>query len=243
VLVVQVGSMENLPFVLCSFNGRLDDVYTLAHELGHATHDYYMERNQTILNLEISLLVAETASKFGELLLTDLLINKSQSENEKKTILCKALDAVGITTFQVTARAWFEQSLYDAIKRGEYLNYKTICKYWVAARNKIYGNSVEWFPEMEAEWTMKQHYYRSNFRFYNYPYVYAQMFVFALYQKYLEESDGFVPEFKKILSCGSSVSPVEIGKIAGLDITSPGFWKLGMKQYEHFIVELEKIVK
>ncbi|UCC28497.1 MAG: M3 family oligoendopeptidase [Candidatus Bathyarchaeota archaeon] len=230
-------------FVLCSFNGRLDDVYTLAHELGHATHDYYMERNQTILNLEISLLVAETASKFGELLLTDLLISKSQSDNEKKTILCKALDAAGITIFQVTARAWFEQSLYDAIKRGEYLNYKTICKYWVAARNKIYGNSVEWFPEMEAEWTMKQHYYRSNFRFYNYPYVYAQMLVFALYQKYLEESDEFVPKFKKILSCGSSISPVEICKIAGLNITSPDFWKLGMKQYEHFIVELDRIVK
>lgn len=230
-------------FVLCSFNGRLDDVYTLAHELGHATHDYHMERNQTILNLEISLLVAETASKFGELLLTDLLINKSKSDNEKKTILCRALDAAGITTFQVTARAWFEQSLYGAIKRGEYLNYKTICKYWVAARNRIYGNSVEWFPEMEAEWTMKAHYYRSNFRFYNYPYVYAQMFVFALYQTYLEEGERFVPRFKRILSCGSSISPVEIGKIAGLDITNPDFWKLGMNKYEHFIEELERIVQ
>jgi oligoendopeptidase F len=228
-------------FVHCNFNGRLDEVYSLAHELGHATHDYYMERSQTILNLEISLLVAETASKFGELLLTDLLINESQSDNEKKTILCRALDAAGITIFQVTARAWFEQSLYDAIKRGEYLNYKTICNYWVAARNKIYGNSVEWFPEMEAEWTMKPHYYRSDIRFYNYPYVYAQLFVFALYQTYLKEGDKFVSKFKKILSCGSSISSVEIGKIAGLDITNPAFWKLGMKQYQHFIDELEKI--
>jgi oligoendopeptidase F len=230
-------------FVLCSFNGRFDDVYALAHELGHATHDYYMERNQSILNVDISLLVAETASKFGELLLTDLLINKSHSDDEKKAILCRALDTAGITTFQVTARAWFEQSLYDAIKKEEYLNYRTICKYWVAARNKIYGDSVEWFPEMEAEWTMKQHYYRSNFRFYNYPYVYAQMFVFALYQTYLEKGDEFVPKFKKILSCGSSISPLEIGKIAGLDISKPDFWKLGMEQYRHFIEELQKIVK
>jgi len=228
-------------FVLCNFNGRLDDVYSLAHELGHATHDYYTEHNQTILNTEISLLVAETASKFGELLLTDLLINESKSHNEKKMILCRALDAAGIAIFQVTARARFEQSLYSAIERGEYLDYKTICQYWVAARNRIYGNTVEWFSEMEAEWTMKPHYYRSDTRFYNYPYVYAQMFVFALYRKYLEEGDEFVPKFKRILSCGSSVSPVEIGKIVEQDITNPDFWEQGMRQYKHFIEELERI--
>lgn len=228
-------------FVLCNFNGRLDDVYSLAHELGHATHDYYTERNQTILNTEISLLVAETASKFGELLLTDLLINESRSDDEKKGVFCRALDAAGITIFQVTARARFEQGLYSAIERGEYLDYKAICQYWVAARNRIYGNTVEWFSEMEAEWTMKPHYYRSDTRFYNYPYVYAQMFVFALYQKYLEEADEFVPKFKRILSCGSSVSPVEIGKIVEQDITNPDFWEQGVRQYKHFIEELERI--
>jgi oligoendopeptidase F len=153
------------------------------------------------------------------------------------------LDGAGMATFQVTARAWFEQSLYDAIRRGEYLDHKTICKYWTVARDRIYGDTVEWFAEMEAEWTMKPHYYRANFRFYNYPYVYAQMFVYALYQKYREQGEEFVPRFKKILSAGSSVSPVEIGKIVGSDITDPDFWKLGMKQYEHFAEELETIVK
>jgi len=230
-------------FVLDSFNERLDDIYTLAHELGHATHDYYWERNQTIMNGNIPMIVAETASIFGELLLTNLLLSESKSEGERKAILCSVLDGAGMATFQVTARAWFERSLYDAIKRGEYLDYKIICKYWTAARDKIYGDTVEWFAEMEAEWTMKPHYYMANFRFYNYPYVYAQMFVYALYQKYLEEGKEFVPKFKKILSAGSSFSPVEIGKIVGFDIADPGFWKLGMKQYEHFIEELEKIAK
>jgi len=83
----------------------------------------------------------------------------------------------------------------------------------------------------------------ANFRFYNYPYVFAQMFVYALYQKYLQEKKKFVPKFKKVLSAGSSLSPIEIGKIVGLDTTDPDFWKLGMKQYEHFVKELEKIVK
>lgn len=230
-------------FILDNFNETLRDIYTLVHEFGHATHDYYFERSQTILNGNIPMIVAETASIFGELLLTDLLLSQAKSDEEKKAIICRVLDGAGMTTFQVTARAWFEQNLYDAIKTEEYLDYRTICEYWTAARNKIYGDTVEWFDEMEAEWTMKPHYYMANFRFYNYPYVYAQMFVYALYQKYLEEGEKFVPKFKKILSAGSSISPVEIAKIVGLDITDPEFWKLGMKQYEHFVKELEKIVK
>jgi oligoendopeptidase F len=229
-------------FILDSFNEALTDVYTLAHELGHATHDYYWETNQTIVNGNIPMIVAETASIFGELLLTDLLLSEAKSNKQKKAIICSVLDEAGMSAFQVTARAWFEQSLYDAIKREEFLDYKTICKYWTTARNKIYGDTVEWFDVMEAEWTMKPHYYLANFRFYNYPYVYAQMFVYALYQKYLEQGKRFVPKFKKILSAGSSISPKEIAKTVDLDITDPDCWKLGMKQYEHFIEELEKTI-
>jgi oligoendopeptidase F len=230
-------------FMLQSFNGRLNDIYTLAHELGHATHDYYFQRSQTIMNGHIPMVVAETASIFGELLLTDLLISEAKSDMEKKVILCKVLDGAGRVIFSVTARAWFEQSVYDAIKRGEYLDHKTICKYWVAARNKAYGDTVDWFSEMESEWSITPHYFMANFRFYNYPYVYAQLFVYALYQKYLEEGKAFVPKLKQVLSAGSSISPVEIGKTVGFDVGSVDFWKIGMKQYAHFLMELEKIVK
>jgi oligoendopeptidase F len=230
-------------YILQSFNGNLRDIFTLAHELGHATHDYYSERSQTPMNLSIPMIVAETASIFGELLLTDLLLSEAKSKREKKAILCLVLDNAGMTIFQVTARAWFEQSLYNAIKKGEFLDYKTICRYWTDARDKIYDDTVEWFSEMEAEWTMKPHYYLANFRFYNYPYVYAQLFVYALYQKYLQEGRKFVPRFKKILSAGSSISPIETAKLAGLNVTDPSFWKLGMKQLEYFTDELEKMVK
>ncbi|MEM3731757.1 MAG: M3 family oligoendopeptidase [Candidatus Bathyarchaeia archaeon] len=230
-------------YVLQSFNGRLNDLYTLAHELGHATHDYYCYRNQTILNVRIPMVVAETASIFGELLLTDLLLKEAKTDVEKKVVLCRILDGAGRVIFSVTSRAWFEQSVYDAIKRGEYLNHETICKYWIAARDKVYGDTVEWFSEMLSEWSITPHYYMANFRFYNYPYVYAQLFVYALYQKYMEEGKAFVPKMKQILSAGSSISPVEIGKIAGFDVSSKDFWKIGMRQYEHFLAELEKLVK
>jgi oligoendopeptidase F len=230
-------------FILQSFTGSLNDVYTLAHELGHATHDYYASRSQTILNTSIPSVVAETASIFGELLLTDLLLEEAKSDAERKAVLCFVLDEAGMTAFQVTARVWFEQALYSSVQKGDFLDYPTICKLWVASRNRIYGDAVTWLPEMDAEWTMKPHYYMANYRFYNYPYVYAQIFVYSLYERYLEEGKAFVPKLKQALSAGSSVSPLEIGKIFGLNVNDPAFWGRGLKRFAHFKEELEKIVK
>ena len=230
-------------FILDSFSGSLNDVYTLAHELGHATHDYYMERSQTIMNVSVPSVVAETASIFGELLLTDLLLEEAKSDAERKAVLCLVLDEAGMTAFQVTARVWFEQALYAGIKKGSFLDYRSVCGHWTAARNRIYGDAVEWFPELEAEWAMKPHYYMANYRFYNYPYVYAQMFVYALYEKYLQEGKAFVPKLEKVLSAGSSLSPVQIGNLVNLDVTAIDFWQLGLKRFGHFIGELEKVVK
>lgn len=232
-------------FVLANFNETLNDVYTLAHELGHATHFYYFLQNQTYLNSGegLSMAVAETASAFGELLLTDLLLSQAKSKKEKKAIICAVLDNAGIMIFWTTLAAWFEQSLYDSIKQKDYLDSKTLCKLWIAARDKLYGDTVEWFDELEAEWAPIPHFFMANFRFYNYPYAYAQLFVYALYQKYLKEGKAFVPRFKKALAAGSSISPAEIGKIVGLDINDPSFWKLGLMQFEHFVEELEKTLK
>jgi oligoendopeptidase F len=188
-------------------------------------------------------IVAETASIFGELLLTDLMLDEAKSSMERKAVLCFVLDEAGMTAFQVTARVWFEQALYQSIQKNQYLDYKTICKHWITARNRIYGDAVTWLPEMDAEWTMKPHYYMANYRFYNYPYVYAQMFVYSLYQRYQEEGKAFIPKLKQVLSAGSSLSPLELGKIVNLDVSDPSFWNQGLKRFEYFIEELEKIIQ
>ena len=229
-------------YILQSFNGTLSDVFTLAHELGHATHDYYMSRNQTLLNTNVPSAVAETASIFGELLLTDMMLGGTKSDVEQKALLCLILDEAGMTTFQVTARVWFEQALYRSIEQGEFLDYKTICSHWTKARDRIYGDAVSWFPEMEAEWTMKPHYFMANYRFYNYPYVYAQMFVYSLYERYLEEGKAFVPKLVGLLSAGSSKSPLELGRTVGLDVADTSFWRGGIKVFERFIADLEKVI-
>ncbi|MCW4017674.1 MAG: M3 family oligoendopeptidase [Candidatus Bathyarchaeota archaeon] len=229
-------------YILQSFNGTLSDVFTLAHELGHATHDYYMSRNQTLMNTSVPSIVAETASIFGELLLTDLMLDNAKTDAERRAVLCLVLDEAGMTAFQVSARVWFEQALYASIQKGEYLDYQTICKNWTTSRDRIYGDSVTWLPEMEAEWTMKPHYYMANYRFYNYPYVYAQMFVYSLYERYLEEGKAFVPKLVAALSAGNSISPTEIGQTMGLNVKDPAFWSGGLKVFERFIADLEKIV-
>jgi len=89
---------------------------------------------------------------------------------------------------------------------------------------------------------MKPHYYMANYRFYNYPYVYAQMFVYSLYEKYLDEGKTFASKLKKALSAGSSVSPLEIGRIVDLDVKVPNFWNGGLKVFKRFIEDLEKVI-
>jgi len=227
-------------YILQSFNRRISDVYTQAHELGHAVHAYLGSRAQNPSNLEIGSCIAETGSIFGELLLTERLLSKAKIKGEKQAILANILDEFGMATFQVSARVFFEQSMYETIERGEFLDGKTVAKLWVAGRNKIYGDSVDWLDVMKWEWTMKPHYYRANYRFYNYPYVFAQLFVFALYKLYKEQGKSFVPKLKKLLATGSGKSPRELAAELGFDITNERFWEKGITQAEEFINMFEE---
>ncbi len=226
-------------YILQSFNGIIGDVYTQAHELGHAAHAYLGTRAQKPSNYEIGACIAEVGSIFGELLLTERLLAKANSKEETQAILATVLDGAGMAAFQVSARFFFEQSMYDAINEGKFLDGNTVAALWTAGRDKIYGDSVEWLPEMKWEWTMKAHYYMPNFRFYNYPYVFAQLFVYALYRLYKEQGTEFVPKLKAILSAGSSRSPRDLAADIGFDITTEEFWQKGIEQYAEFIKMLE----
>ncbi|MFX1261735.1 MAG: M3 family oligoendopeptidase [Promethearchaeota archaeon] len=226
-------------YILQSFNGIMGDVYTSAHELGHALHAYLGTRAQTMSNYEIGSCIAETGSIFGELLLTEKMLANAKTKEEKQAILSIILDEFGEAGFQVSARVFFETSMYDALEDGKFLDAEKISDLWVAARNKIYGNSVEWLPIMRYWWTMKMHFYMPNYRYYNYPYVYAQLFVFAMYRLYKEQGKEFVPKLKSLLAAGSSRSPRELAANIGFDITKEEFWQKGIDQYSEFIKMFE----
>ncbi|UCE95499.1 MAG: M3 family oligoendopeptidase [Candidatus Bathyarchaeota archaeon] len=226
-------------FILQSFNERIGDVYTQAHELGHAIHAYLGSRAQKPSNLEIGSCIAETGSIFGELLVTEQLLANAKTKEERQAILITILDEFGIAAFRVSARVFLEQDLYNALSQGRFLDGKAVAKMWVRARDRIFGNSVDWLDAMQWEWTRTPHYFFANYRFYNYPYVYAQLFVFALYKLYKEQGAEFVPKLKKLLAAGSSESPRDLAAEIGLDIADEAFWEKGMKQAEEFIEMLE----
>jgi oligoendopeptidase F len=227
-------------YILQSFNEKMGDVYTQAHELGHAVHAYLGSRAQKPSNYEIGSCIAECGSIFGELLVTERLLSKSETMEEKRAILANVLDQFGMAAFQVSARVFFEQSLYDAHEKGVFLDGEKVAQLWTVARDKIYGDTVDWLDVMKWEWTMKPHYYMANYRFYNYPYVFAQLFVFALYKLYQEQGLAFVPKLKTLLASGSSKSPRDLAAELGFDITAEAFWENGMKQAEEFINTLEE---
>ncbi len=227
-------------YVLQSFNEKISDVYAQAHELGHAIHAYFLSRAQKPSNSEVGSCMAETGSIFGELLLTDYLLQEAQTPEQRQAILAVVLDEFGMAAFQVSARVFFEQALYDYIKKGQFLDSETIAKLWVSARTKICGDALDWLDILKWEWTKTPHYYIPNYRFYNYPYVFAQLFVYALYRLYKEQGKGFAPKLKALLSAGSTKSPRELAAELGYDITQEEFWQKGMKQAEEFINMLEK---
>jgi oligoendopeptidase F len=227
-------------YILQSFTGNLGNIFTQAHELGHALHAYLCTRTQKPFNLQYSYCIAEVGSIFGELLLTEKLIGMAETEEEKRFLLAKVLDEFSDTAFQVSARVFFETCLYDALKNGEVLDGERISELWIAARDDIFGDVVEWLPEMKWWWCMKLHFYLSYMRYYNYPYVFAQLFVYAMYRLYKEQGQEFVPTLKALLASGSSKSPRELAAEIGFDITKEEFWQKGIDQYVEFINRFEE---
>lgn len=228
-------------YVLQSFNGRRSDVYTQAHELGHAIHAYLASRAQKLSNFSAGSCIAETGSIFGELLLTDQLLKDATSDEEQLAVLDTVWDEFGMAAFQVSARYHFEQSMYDAIKAGKFLDGEAVAALWTKARDDVYGDAVRWLPEMKWEWTMKMHYYIPNYRFYNYPYVFAQLFVYALYKVYQEQGKAFVPKMRALLAAGASRSPAQLAREQGFDISTEEFWQKGIDQAEVFLERMEEL--
>jgi oligoendopeptidase F len=198
-------------YILQSFNGIMGDLYTQAHELGHALHAYLGTRAQKPTNYEIGSCIAETGSNFGELLLTEKLLAQVDSKDEKQAILASVLDSFGGGVFQVSTRVWFETMLYEAITKGKFLDGNTISDLWVKARTRMYGDAVEWLPVMRWWWTFKLHFYES-----------------------------FVPKFKALLAAGSSKSPRELAAEIGFDITTEKFWQKGIDQFKEFVNQFEE---
>ena len=229
-------------FVIMTFNGSLGDVYSLAHENGHAVQSAVTYRDQTPLNYRASSCIGEMGSIFGELLLTDKLLGISETDNHRRELLAHVLDSYFFHVYHIGARAFFELSVYDAVAEGRLIDADTTNNLWNAAKRRIYGDYVEWSEFMEYEWARTAHNFVPTYRFYNYPYSFGQMLVFTLYDGYKKEKAEFVPRFKHLLGLGSSMSPRDQLLGLGYDISKPSFWELGGRQADRFLEEFRKLV-
>lgn len=218
-------SPRHHPYVLCSFNGTGRDVSTIAHELGHGIH-YSLARRQTLLNYDAPLVLAETASVFAEIMLTRHLLTNAKSTAARRGILCETIEEMYGTVFRQTALTRFEMAAHQQRKDGQ-LSTDDIATLWLREQEKVFGASVEMIPAYRWGWTYIGHFIHS--RFYCYSYSFGELLTLALYQRYLDEGEAFVPGYLRLLESGGSQRPeVALAQI-GIDINQPEFWDRGFQ--------------
>jgi oligoendopeptidase F len=227
---------ENTPYVLMNYTGRARDVATLAHELGHAIHAMLASHHSTF-TFHSSLPLAETASTFGEMMLTEKLLAEETDEAVRRDILFKQMDDAFATILRQVYFAMFERDAHAMIQANASTD--ELCAAYMENLREQFGDSVEISDEFKWEWVSIPHIYHTPF--YVYAYAFGQLLVFSLYQQYKAEGESFKPKYLKILSSGGSEAPEKILSDAGIDIRSPQFWQGGFDVLSRMVDELEKL--
>ena len=209
------------PYVLVNFTGKSRDVFTLAHELGHAVHSQAAQ-DRSILIQDAPLPLAETASTFSELLLYDNLSSKI-SDDEKKAMLSEKIDDLYATILRQSFFTIFEVDAHKQIGDGTTID--EISKIYLKNLKVQFGNSVSLSEDFAIEWSCIPHFYHTPF--YCYAYSFGNLLALSLFQRYKKEGKDFVPAYISILAAGGSKKPEKLLSEYGFDITSPKFWQEG----------------
>ena len=223
------------PFVLVNFTGKSRDVFTLAHELGHAVHSQTAQ-NKSILVQDAPLPLAETASTFSELLLYDNLSDKI-SDNEKKIMLSEKIDDLYATILRQSFFTIFEVDAHKQIGNGTTID--EISKTYLQNLKEQFGNSVNITDDFAIEWSCIPHFYHTPF--YCYAYSFGNLLALSLFQRYKKEGKDFVPSYINILAAGGSQKPEKLLSEYGFDIRSPKFWQEGFDYIKEQVKTLSSL--
>jgi oligoendopeptidase F len=226
------------PYVLLNFTGKLKDVSTMAHELGHAIHAM-LSTSQHLFNYHPIMPLAETASVFSEMILTDKFLKEMNDKETKVSLLTSKLEDIFATSHRQNMFSRFELKIHKIISE-RLMSSDELCEAYREELEEMFGDSVVYSEIYNWEWASIPH--LLNVPFYVYAYNFANLLVIALYQQYLDEGDVFVPKFKTFLGSGSSASPSELTKKMGIDINNPDFWRQSMKYIEGMIDQLEELL-
>ncbi|MFX1316378.1 MAG: M3 family oligoendopeptidase [Promethearchaeota archaeon] len=236
----EFGKLKHYPFVFVNFTNTIDSVRALAHELGHAFHAFYIQRDQSFINLDISLVIAEIASVFNEILIFDSLLNTELLKEEKISLLCNFIESKFATSYRQNAFYRFEKKLHNLLEK-KLPTTEEIKTTFVKEMELMFGNSMSNINNDYANFCfVVSHFLHTPF--YVYAYNMSNLLVISIYQLYLEEKEKFVPKYLKLLSIGSSLSPEEMLSEIGINLNDPSFWRKGIKYLSDKIEELEKMV-
>ena len=227
------------PYVLLNYQPTTNDIFTLAHELGHAMHSYHSERNQPQEKADYKIFVAEVASTVNEVLLVKYLLAKTEDVKLKKYLLSYYMDTIKSTLFRQTQFAEFEFLAHDMAERGMPLTKDVLCDEYFKLNKKYYGRSVVSDPEIAYEWARIPHFYRA---FYVYKYATGIISAISIAERIYAEGAPAVEDYFKFLSSGGSDSPVELLKLAGVDLTRPDAFNAAMASFKDALEQFEALM-
>ena len=224
------------PWVLLNYQGKTDDVATMAHELGHAIHSMLAEHH-SLFTQHANLPLAETASTFGEMMLVDQLLAEEPDEKVRRDLLFKQMDDAYATIQRQAFFALFEKQAHQMVIDGASVD--EISAAYMENLKTQFGDAVEVADEFKYEWVSIPHIYQVPF--YVYAYTFGQLLVLSLYKQYKAEGESFKPRYIQLLAAGGSQAPMKILADAGVDVRQPEFWQGGFDVLREMVDKLEKL--
>lgn len=223
------------PYILMNYQGKIRDVMTLAHELGHGVHQVLSAPNGHLM-ADTPLTLAETASVFGEQLTFRALLAREKSEKNKKLMIAGKVEDMLNTVVRQVAFCEFEKGVHDARKNGE-LTPDEIGKIWMKVQKESLGSAFNFHDDYQYYWSYIPHFVHTPF--YVYAYAFGDCLVNSLYKVYEKQPKGFADKYLDMLRAGGTLRHKELLAPFGLDASRPTFWQNGIDMLIEFIDELE----
>ena len=233
------GAYGTHPYVLLNYQDNLNNVFTLAHEMGHALHSYHSDEAQDYIYAGYKIFVAEVASTCNEALLIRYLLDNSKDDKEKAYLLNYFLEQFRGTLFRQTMFAEFEKQAHAKSEAGEPLTAEVLCDIYYDLNKKYFGDEIVIDKEIELEWSRIPHFYTP---FYVYQYSTGFSAAIAISSKILNGEEGIVEKYKKFLSSGSSLDCIDLLKLCDVDMTTKEPVEEALKVFENTLEEFSKII-
>ncbi len=233
------GAYGTHPYVLLNYQENLNNVFTLAHEMGHALHSWYSDATQPYVYAGYKIFVAEVASTCNEALLIHHLLEETKEPKERAYLINYFLEQFRTTLFRQTMFAEFEKITHGMQENGETLTADRLCKVYYDLNREYFGENICIDKEIELEWARIPHFYTP---FYVYQYATGFSAAIALSKKILEEGERAVEDYKKFLRGGSSMYPLELLRVAGVDMEQKKPVEDALQVFVQYLDEMERLM-